>query len=50
MAFASKLLPVPGGPNRPILCPPLTATSKARLASGWFLISTKSFSKSVFKL
>ena len=31
---ASMVLPVPGGPYSKMLCPPLTATSKARFATG----------------
>lgn len=33
MALASRVLPVPGGPDNKILWPPAAATSMARLAA-----------------
>ena len=38
-ALASMLLPVPGGPQSAMLCPPEAAIIRARLALSWPLIS-----------
>ena len=42
MQRASIVLPVPGGPTSSRLCPPLTATSRARRATAWPLTKARS--------